>query len=178
MKLDIGCGSSKKEGFQGVDQLALEGVDIIHNLNEYPYPFEENSVTEIWMDQVLEHMDSPFDCINELYRICRDGAKVTIGVPYFRSVYSAIDPTHKNHFTAEWFDYFDPDKDYFKKYSYSKSKFSIKSFEFDREWKVHGLKPIHKLMVYLGENKTRIYEHKLSHLYPLNSLTFYLEVKK
>ncbi|CBW25287.1 conserved hypothetical protein [Halobacteriovorax marinus SJ] len=178
MKLDIGCGNSKRIGYTGVDCLQLENVDVVHDLNVFPYPFEDNAIEEIWMDQVLEHLDSPFDCVNELFRISKAGATIHVGVPYFRSLYSAIDPTHKNLFTAEWFNYFDPDHDYFKKYCYSKSTIRVKNVEFDREWKRPGIKPWHKLMIKFAEKHTRIYEHKLSHLYPLNSLTFHLEVLK
>ena len=44
IKIDVGCGSSKIEGFIGMDHLDLPGVDIIHDLNSLPWPFESNSV--------------------------------------------------------------------------------------------------------------------------------------
>lgn len=98
MKLDIGCGTSKKDGYLGVDKLSLPGVDIQHDLNIFPYPFESGSVDEVWMDQVLEHLDEPVKVIEEIYRICKNEALVTIGVPYFRSFYSVIDPTHNGRY--------------------------------------------------------------------------------
>ncbi len=176
MKLDIGCGGSKKEGYLGVDQLFLPGVDIIHDLNKFPYPFSDGLVDEIWMDQVLEHLDQPVKVIEELYRICRDGALITIGVPYFRSFYSVIDPTHKNFFSTYWFNYFDPAHSFSKRYQYSKSKFKVKKIEFDREYLKKGL--LHKFIVGLAEKHPNFYETRISHFYPLNSLTFYLEVIK
>ena len=177
-RLDLGCGKSKRDGFIGVDSLPLHGVDIIHNLNEYPYPFDNNSIDEIWMDNVLEHIQNPLKVIEEIYRICRNGAKVYIGVPYFRSFYSTIDPTHVNFFGVYWFNYFDPSHPFFLKYQYSNVKFNIKKIEFDREFKNNKIGVFHNLLIKFAEKNPERYENRLSHLFPLNSLTFYLEVLK
>lgn len=40
--LDVGCGPNKTPGAVGIDALPLEGVDVVHNLNQFPYPFESN----------------------------------------------------------------------------------------------------------------------------------------
>jgi len=50
LKIDIGCGSSRREGFLGLDILKLPGVDVVHNLNELPHSFMYNQMDEIWMD--------------------------------------------------------------------------------------------------------------------------------
>lgn len=176
MKLDIGCGASKKVGYLGVDKLSLPGVDIVHDLNKFPYPFDDGSVDEIWMDQVLEHLNEPLKVVEELYRICKDGALVTVGVPYFRSFYSAIDPTHRNFFSTYWFDYFDPTNPFNKRYQYSEAKFKVVGIKFDREFLKQGL--LHKLVVKFANKYPHVYEARISHLYPLNSLTFYLEAIK
>ena len=178
MKLDIGCGASKKEGFIGVDILQLNGVDIVHDLTAFPYPFENNSVDEIWMDQVLEHLPNPLKVVEELYRICKTNAKVTIGVPYFRSFYSVIDPTHVNFFGVYWFDYFDQSNAFAKKYKYCDVNFQINKIEFDREFKTEKIGFLKKKLIRFAETKPHTYEARLSHLLPLNSLTFHLEVIK
>ena len=177
MKIDIGCGNSKKEGFVGVDILKLSGVDVVHNLDQFPYPFDDNTVEEIWMDQVLEHLKDPMLVLEELYRICKDGAKIHIGVPYFRSFYAVIDPTHRNFFGVYWFNYFDPTHVFQQKYQYSQAKFKLEKLEFDREFK-GKMNFLHKALVRFAEKKPYIYEAKISHLLPLNSLTFYLKVIK
>jgi len=176
IKLDIGCGISKKSNFLGVDILPLEGVDIVHNLNKFPYPFEENTVDEIWMDQVLEHLSEPMEVMEELYRISKNGASITIGVPYFRSFYAHIDPTHKNYFGVNWFSYFDPNHLFCKRYQYSKARFSVMKIEFDREWTKKSF--FHEIIVSFANKHLGFYESRLSHLYPLNSLTFSLKVLK
>ena len=177
-KIDLGCGNSKKEGFIGVDCLKLSKVDIVQDLNKTPYPFNDSEIDEIWMNQVLEHLDSPLKIVEEIYRISKNGAKVTIGVPYFRSFYSIIDPTHSNFFGVNWFNYFDPEHPFYQRYSYSKAKFKINKIEFDREFKEVSISFFHRTLIKIAERKPLFYESRLSHLFPLNSLTFYLTVIK
>ncbi len=177
IKIDIGCGTSKKNGFIGVDILKLDNVDIQHDLNIIPYPFKDSAVDEIWMDQVLEHLNNPLEVVNELYRIAKNGAIITIGVPYFRSFYATIDPTHRNFFGINWFNYFDPSHIFQQKYQYSQAKFKLEKLEFDREFK-KDMRFWHKRLVRFAEKHPSFYEAKISHLIPLNSLTFYLRTLK
>jgi SAM-dependent methyltransferase len=108
VNIDLGCGQKKREGYIGVDALALPGVDIVHDLDVFPYPFEEGSAANVWMDNILEHVKDPLKVMEEGHRISADGATVVVSVPYFRSCYATIDPTHRNFFGVWWFCYFDP----------------------------------------------------------------------
>lgn len=49
MKLDIGCGPNKKEGFTGVDQYKFDGVDIVGDVAslEFWNTLEAGSVEEV-----------------------------------------------------------------------------------------------------------------------------------
>jgi predicted SAM-dependent methyltransferase len=176
MKLNIGCGNTSIDGFTGIDILPFENVKIVHDLNRFPYPIKDNEVEEIWMDQVLEHLNEPMQVVEELFRICKNGALITIGVPYFRSFYAIIDPTHKNYFGVNWFSYFDPSHILCQRYQYSKAKFVIERIVFDREFESKGF--FHRTLVYLANKYPTFYESKISHLLPLNSLTFNLKVLK
>lgn len=176
MKLDIGCGLNKKPGHLGIDKLALPSVDFQHDLNIFPYPFKSDFIEEVWMDQTLEHLNDPLKVMEELHRICQNGAPLTVGVPYFRSFYAVIDPTHRNFFSTYWFAYFDPAHPFNQRYRYSAAKFKVKKIEFDREFVKKGL--IHKIIARIANKYPNFYEAKISHLYPLNSLTFYLETIK
>ena len=117
---------------------------------------------------MLEHFREPVRVMEELHRICKDGARITIAAPYFRSVYAFIDPTHRCFFSANWFSYFDPDHLFCQKYCYSAARFKVDKVEFDREWKSGGMGFLHRLMVRVAERRPNGYEHYLSHLYPLN----------
>lgn len=96
MKLNLGCGNKKKEGFVGVDAFDCDAVDIIADLNE-KLPFEDSVVEEIWMDNVIEHIPDLPKLFKELHRICRAGATITIITPHFASIASWRDPTHVHH---------------------------------------------------------------------------------
>jgi predicted SAM-dependent methyltransferase len=187
MKLDLGCGNSKNTGFVGVDSLPLPNVDVVHDLNTLPYPFEDNVVDEVILSQVLEHLVNPLNVMEELFRICKNGAKITIGVPYFRSFYAVIDPTHRNFFGVYWFNYFDPRHPFFKKYGYTQATFLIDKIEFDEEFRKMNYDDkvtnffsrfIRKQFVKFANKHPELYESVFSHLYPLNSLTFTLTVQK
>ena len=179
IKLDLGCGASKREGYIGVDSLELPGVDIVHDLTTFPYPFSENEVDEIIMDNVLEHLPQPLKVVEEIYRVCKNNAGVTIAVPYFRSYYATIDPTHVNFFGSNWFNYFDPTHPFQQKYQYSHAKFKVEKIAFDKVWVDNkNCSWFHKRLIKLAERKPEFYETRLSHLFPLNSLTFYLKVLK
>jgi len=133
-KIDFGCGASKKPGFVGVDILKLDGVDIVHDLICFPYPFEDNSVDETWLDNVLEHLANPMKVVEELWRISKNGTKLTIAIPYFRSYNAFIDPTHVNFFGVNWLSYFDPRHIFQQKMQYSHAEIRVDKFVFDREW--------------------------------------------
>ena len=90
----------------GVDCLALPGVDVIHDLTSFPYPFATSSVDEIHMNHVLEHLPDVIVTMEELWRIAKPGAKVHIRVPHFTGSLAWKDPTHRRSFTSESFSYF------------------------------------------------------------------------
>jgi SAM-dependent methyltransferase len=104
-KLNLGSGKDIKQGFVNLDAVKLPGVNIVHDLNKYPYPFKDNTFDEVEANMILEHLDNWLRCLRELRRICKPDAIINIRVPFFPSMYAASDPTHKNFFTYQTFDY-------------------------------------------------------------------------
>ncbi len=45
--LDIGCGKQKVTGSIGVDFNDSLSPDVVHNLNHFPYPFEDCEFDEV-----------------------------------------------------------------------------------------------------------------------------------
>ena len=56
MKLNLGCGSKILDGYTNVDKFDYYKPDVVHDLETFPYPFENNSVDEILISHVLEHI--------------------------------------------------------------------------------------------------------------------------
>ncbi len=106
MKLNLGCGNKRKNGFIGVDLYPCETVDKIADLNK-ELPFEDNSVDEIWMDNVIEHINDIPKLFKEIHRICVSGARITVLTPHFASMASWRDPTHIHHLSYFSMDHFE-----------------------------------------------------------------------
>ena len=130
-KLNLGSGNNIKADFINLDFKQDTGVDKVHNLNNYPWPFESESFKEIEAKNVLEHLDNFILAMEEIYRISSPGGLVKISVPYWNSSFAYIDPTHKKGFHELTFSFFDPEADYCRERPYySKARFKIKSFSF------------------------------------------------
>jgi hypothetical protein len=56
LRLDLGCGSTPKEGFDGVDISPNAKAKYVHDLNKMPWPFHDNSVDEVFSSHLLEHI--------------------------------------------------------------------------------------------------------------------------
>lgn len=94
LRLDIGCGKNKKEGFKGIDISPDVGADFVHDLNIFPWPFEDSSVYEIFTSHYVEHVSDLIKFMEECYRILMDQSVITIIAPYYTSVRCWQDPTH------------------------------------------------------------------------------------
>ena len=129
MKIYFGCGRHRMNGFIGVDIAKMDTVDVVHDMNVFPYPFEDDSAEEILLIDILEHLPDTVRVIEEVWRICRNGAVVKINVPYYNSLGASQDPTHIRFFTEHTFDYFTEDgATWLSAYNYySNARFKILS---------------------------------------------------
>lgn len=109
--LDVGCGSHKQEGFVGMDNRALPGVDVVHDVEDLPWPFEEGSVDGIVMSHLMEHIKPwlTIDVMNEAHRILKEGGQLFVMMPYGTSFGYTQDPTHCNPWNEVTPTYFDPE---------------------------------------------------------------------
>lgn len=98
MRLNLGCGNKKPKDWVNVDKVATYSPDQIVDLEKLPWPWSDNSVDEIMLSHVLEHLGAATDVylgiIKELYRVCRNGAQIHIVVPHPRHDHFLGDPTH------------------------------------------------------------------------------------
>lgn len=105
LKLNLGCGYRKIDGFVNVDKFPACSPDRVADLEAFPWPFESDTADEVHMIHVLEHLGATTECffsiIKELYRVCKHGAPVLIKVPHPRSDAFLGDPTHVRPITSD-----------------------------------------------------------------------------
>jgi predicted SAM-dependent methyltransferase len=105
MRLNLGCGNAKLPGWVNVDGSAGCSPDQVVDLEQIPWPWADNLVKEVLLSHVLEHLGTTtaryLDIFKELYRVCANGAKVTVIVPHPRHDFFLNDPTHVRAVTVE-----------------------------------------------------------------------------
>jgi SAM-dependent methyltransferase len=117
--LDLGCGDRKTKGTIGIDCVRLPGVDIIHDLNRFPYPFEDNTFDKVLMLNIIEHLDDTIKVMREVYRILKPGGIVHIETVYWNHKHSISDPQHKHLFNEHsWEFYTGKRKQYYTDYAF------------------------------------------------------------
>ncbi len=113
MKLNLGSGSKNLDGYKNVDKFNYYNPDIVHDLETFPYPFDDNSIDEILLSHVLEHIGQSPDVflkiIKEIYRICHNNSFIKIKVPHPRHDDFISDPTHVRPITILGLQLFDKD---------------------------------------------------------------------
>jgi predicted SAM-dependent methyltransferase len=79
VKLDLGCGQSPKEGFEGVD---LHAPDVKYRVDlwKFPFPWEDNSVDELYSSHFVEHLPAREVEMRDLARSPEDMALDPHGV--------------------------------------------------------------------------------------------------
>lgn len=115
-ELLIGCGNSREKfatgtgPWENLTTLDLDpdcGADVIHDLDQTPYPFESETFTEVWAQEVLEHFGQQGDWrawfrhFSEFYRIMRPGGMFYIMSPRWQSPWAWGDPGHTRIISVE-----------------------------------------------------------------------------
>jgi predicted SAM-dependent methyltransferase len=112
IQLDIGCGGAKQEGFVGMDVRPLPGVDIVWDVNEFPWPLPDDCVVQAIASHLVEHINPAgggfIDFMNEVWRVMQVDGKFAIATPHGRSDGFLQDPTHCNPCSEATWAYFDP----------------------------------------------------------------------
>ena len=171
---NLGCGNQRYPGIIGVDALSGSAADIVQDLNIFPWPIAESSADVVLCFQTLEHLESLPRVMEEMYRICKNGARIIIEVPYFRSTGAFQDPTHKHFFTTKTMDYFciNRSRDTF---GYSKASFLLKDFWIG--WPASNSIAMRYFKKFTKKYHN-FYDKYLSLLFPAPILVFELEVQK
>ena len=96
-KLNLGAGNVIKEGYTNHDIVALEGIDCVHDLNEFPWPWEDNTFDVVISTEVFEHLEYPFITANEVYRVLKKDGIFIGSAPFLFPIHG--DPDDHFRFT-------------------------------------------------------------------------------
>lgn len=144
-QLNLGAGKDRKEGYVNIDWNTLDNPDVVHNLNEFPYPFSEKSFDLIEANHVIEHLDRPFEVMRELHRLLKPGGTLIVRVPHFSRGFSHAE--HAHGFDTTFPLYFDK---HFPGTGYFGVDFKLKSMRFTYFAFLH-------LLPYLGFSRPTVF---------------------
>ncbi len=115
VKIDLGCGGSKRPGYLGIDILPLGGVDYVVDL-EKGLPFiPDNVVDEYYSSHFLEHVENLGLILGEMHRTLKKDGILHIVVPHHSNPYFYSDYTHKRFFGLYTFHYFAGENHHFRR---------------------------------------------------------------
>src|SRR5262245_14771360 len=110
MRLNLGCGFDQRAGFLNVDKMPACRPDLVVDLEALPWPWPDDAADEVVLRHTLEHLgQSPelyLGIVKELWRVCRNGATVSITVPHPRHDNFLGDPTHVRAVTPQGLELF------------------------------------------------------------------------
>lgn len=123
--LDVGAGMSRRKGFVTMDKRPLDGIDIVHDLEVFPYPLEKGSCLTIVASHIVEHIKPwlMIEFMDELWRILKVDGSLAISMPYGASRGFQQDPTHCNMCNEATWQYFDP-------------RFSLHKVYYPKPWEI------------------------------------------
>lgn len=112
LKLNLGAGKSRLDGYLSVDEIQFEGIDVVADLRKR-WPWDDNSVSNVHMSHVLEHFtgDERVHIFNEMYRVLAPQGTAYIITPHWGSQRAYGDFTHRwppvsemlfNYLYREW----------------------------------------------------------------------------
>lgn len=168
MKLNLGCGNDKIKGYINCDKIKEVNPDKVVDL-EKKLPFSNDSVEEIVLTHVIEHISNLIPLMYELYRICKNGAIIKIRTPYFSSESAFSNVTHVRYFTWTSFDMFDKNHP---------EHFHVPNLSFKTIYKKLKWRKELKIFEWVFGRFPRIYQELFCWWFPAKELKIELEVVK
>ena len=101
-KINLGCGENKKHGYLNIDYRKEAEPDVLMTIGKDRFPFDDNSIDEIFAHNSLEHFDNFLFVVQEMGRVSKNGCIWKITLPYATStLFNLINPYHLNPFFTE-----------------------------------------------------------------------------
>lgn len=85
--INIGCGYNKLQSDEHVEWINVDAFDnckpdVVHDLDSFPYPWEDNSIDRILAFHIMEHLQNWWGAFNECVRILKPGGTIEVRVPH------------------------------------------------------------------------------------------------
>lgn len=108
MKLYLGAGSDRREGFKHADIMAFDGIDYVFDAHN-TFPLDDGCCDYVYTQDFLEHIDptKKVHVIKEIHRILSTGGFMEHRLPNGGSINDLASPTHLSHWVARTFEYFE-----------------------------------------------------------------------
>ena len=110
-ELLLGCGNSRRKklaltdgGWRNLVTMDHDpncGADVIHDLDQCPWPLDDDRFDEVHAYEVLEHLGqqgdfrSFFAHFGEIWRVLKHGGHLFATVPSWKSQWAWADPSHR-----------------------------------------------------------------------------------
>jgi len=85
IKLDVGCGYRKQQGFIGLDVRPTPQTDYVCSLQDTHNLFPYGTVDEIYSRRVIQHISDDVVAFKEVFRLLRVGGRATIIVAGYKA---------------------------------------------------------------------------------------------
>ena len=112
IKLDLAGALNPQPGFINIDYVGAKGVDIVFDLQKYPWPLPKEVATLIMAGNVISHVSREhfgfIKFMDECWKVLKADGQMMISTAYAGSTGFYSDPTNVNGVTSHTWSYFDP----------------------------------------------------------------------
>ena len=184
LRLNVGGGKRRIEGFYNLDLVHLPGVDVVADLNEPLDALPDDCCEAVYCRHVLEHVDRLLPLLQELHRVVVPGGRIEVVVPHFSNPYGYSDPTHVRFFGLYSFFYFADEADQPRRKVpnfYSPVRFRVEGVTFNllrESLPERAVKAVLQPLINRGVGWLDWYERRMVRLFPVNDVRYVLRPVK
>lgn len=168
--LNLGCGRKHLADAVNLDVTPVTNPDIVHDLNVMPWPFKDNYFNKVVANDVIEHLENVIVILEEMHRVCVDGAVIRITAPHYSCANTYTDPTHRHAFAWNSLDYFIEGAE-FSFYTAARFRYRVRKMIFHPTL-------INRIVSRLANRFPIAYERRWAWMFPAWFLYFEMEVIK
>ena len=102
-KLNLGCGMDYRDGWFNIDFNKKIKTDLCWDIEKKRLPFKDSSIDYVYCSHFLEHIKDLFKVLDDIWRVCKNGAIIEILVPHYTGTSASKFSFHYNYFGIDSF---------------------------------------------------------------------------